>query len=69
MVIDLAGNGLTRASTQPPTWLELLATYRWLLLVPVGPPAILFWIGVYRGVGQPPRRPCVGNDSLSGSHV
>ena len=32
----------------------LLATYRWVLLVPVGVLIILFWIGVYRSVGQPP---------------
>jgi hypothetical protein len=54
VVVDLTSAGLIAGATEEPGWLELLAANRWVLLVPVGVLIILFWVGVYRGVGQPP---------------
>ncbi len=54
VVIDLTSMGLIASATPPPSWVELLSAYRWVLLLPIGVLIILFWVGVYRGVGQPP---------------
>ena len=54
VVVDLTRAGVSAGAAAQPGWVELLSTYRWVLLLPISLLIILFWVGVYRGVGQPP---------------
>ncbi len=53
VVIDLTRAGLSAGATSQPGWSDVLSRYRWVLLLPISALIILFWVGVYRGVGQP----------------
>jgi hypothetical protein len=57
VILDLTPTGLTTGDAPPPAWAQILSTYRWVLLVPVGILIVLFWISVYRGVGRQPPLP------------